>query len=804
MTKYADPQVCPGCRSAIAFGAPTCPQCNLHLTGTTAQLLFVTLSRADELVAQLRLPEYAAPAPAQAPYPAPRPISPPPPARRPALSAASVPRILLGLGALCLLVAALVFLAVAWSALGVGGRTAVLVLLTVAASGLATWLARIGLRAGAESFTAVALGLLTLDLVGADSSGWFGDLTTAEFVIVLGACLCLAGAATAVAALASTTVERLATGELGAALGLQVAVVGVLSAGWLDASAGYVGAILLSVLVAAASWRHRLVLLSVATGVAGGLWWLVLVTDGIADALVEPTFARLWVHAVVWSLIVAAVLVAIPAAVDRLPRPLRVSALAVGLSVLALAVGLTAAGNSLTTLSMTALGILAVSTSAAWFAPGVWGWSPIGALVGSAVPVLLTWGALSTDAISRIAADPWSVTADSTLTGPAPQAAPLLVVPCVLVLTVATLTALRLSSRISVTSALVSTSTGPAVALVAVSLATTLSLYPSPRWTGVAVVLVGAVSAWLLAGSRISGRLVAVLLSALSLALALPSSTLTLAALAVTTAIAVADDVRHRGERWQVAAAATIVLLGGTLWTGAHVLAVGEQWAALAVIATVLALAAWRPVAAYELPAAAVVATAIGFGSPEATWLALHLTLAGALVSISSLLHRRRDLGWIGSGLLLSATWVRLADLGVTTVEAYTMPLAWALIGVGLYRMRRDAAGSLTSLSPGLALLIVPSLLVALVEPVSPRALLVGMGCTALIAAGASLRWSAPLLVGAGAGLLLVLREAAYAQLLQQWVVIGLVGAVLTVAGVTWESRVRELRLATGYLRRLR
>src|SRR3954451_3241949 len=50
------------------------------------------------------------------------------------IQTASVPKILLGLGATCLLVAAGIFLAVAWSWLDVGGRTAVLVGLTVAAA----------------------------------------------------------------------------------------------------------------------------------------------------------------------------------------------------------------------------------------------------------------------------------------------------------------------------------------------------------------------------------------------------------------------------------------------------------------------------------------------------------------------------------------------------------------------------------------------------------------------------------------------------------------------------------------------
>src|SRR4029079_17104880 len=62
--------------------------------------------------------------------------------RRHGLSAASVPRILLGLGATCLLVAAVVFLAVAWSDLGMGARTAILLTLTAGAAAATGWMAR--------------------------------------------------------------------------------------------------------------------------------------------------------------------------------------------------------------------------------------------------------------------------------------------------------------------------------------------------------------------------------------------------------------------------------------------------------------------------------------------------------------------------------------------------------------------------------------------------------------------------------------------------------------------------------------
>src|SRR5262245_13475925 len=86
-------------------------------------------------------------------YPAPAPRPAPAPAARGGIAAASVPKILLGLGATCLLVAAVIFLAVAWSSLGVGGRTAVLVALTAGSALSGQWLARRDLGVAAEALT---------------------------------------------------------------------------------------------------------------------------------------------------------------------------------------------------------------------------------------------------------------------------------------------------------------------------------------------------------------------------------------------------------------------------------------------------------------------------------------------------------------------------------------------------------------------------------------------------------------------------------------------------------------------------
>jgi hypothetical protein len=174
MTRYADPRRCPDCGGPIAPGDPACAGCSLPLRGETAGRLFATLTLADELLGVLRTASTAAPVVAaglgrapSAPTPYPVTAGSRRPLRR-TLRAASVPAVLLTLGAGCLLVAALVFLAVAWSVMGVGGRTATLVALTVVAGGLAAWLARRGLRAAAESLALVGYGLLALDVVGAD------------------------------------------------------------------------------------------------------------------------------------------------------------------------------------------------------------------------------------------------------------------------------------------------------------------------------------------------------------------------------------------------------------------------------------------------------------------------------------------------------------------------------------------------------------------------------------------------------------------------------------------------------------
>jgi hypothetical protein len=81
--------------------------------------------------------------------------------------------VLLGLGALLLVAAAIAFVAVAWTRLGVGFQAAVMSVVTALACGASAWTARRGLRATEEALAAAGVALLAIDLAAARGLGLF-------------------------------------------------------------------------------------------------------------------------------------------------------------------------------------------------------------------------------------------------------------------------------------------------------------------------------------------------------------------------------------------------------------------------------------------------------------------------------------------------------------------------------------------------------------------------------------------------------------------------------------------------------
>lgn len=808
LTTYADPRVCPSCREPLPQPLSPddrCATCDVSLGHPRAAEVFAALQRVDTLVARLRAVSWE-----PAAHPAPTPVAPVTVAPAPAVVAepvrtgirtSSVPAVLLGLGALCLLVAAVIFLAVAWSWLGVGGRTAVLAGLTVAtgAGGLA--LRARGLALAAEALVTVSLGMLVLDVLGAVHAGWL-DVSGAS--LALGTGLVLAAGAGALVAVDGRLVVPQVVGVVGLFVA-QAALADLVDRPLLVAALATVG--LVGLVGLAGATRDHLRVAAWSAAAAATLAWLDLVLTALTrlGELGPLTAGDLWATAPGLSLLVAAALLLAPAAVVRHEVVTQVAATAAATTWTGV-VALPVLDNGTTDVAVASLLLGSLWTLASYAVPRSRRAVVLVPAALSLVPATLVSLVLATQALATAL----SPTDDLRLDPAGLVASPWLLVPTAVALVVLLVVVVPGAARRG--SSVRGVFVGASLAAVA-----TLALHPVPLWTVVVAVCLAATGGAVEALRRDDATAVLQHLAAASallgaVVLALPSTWLLTVPLVLLVAVSAAAMLTGRfasaaetGGLLLVPSAAALTWVLGDLAGLTSVRAVP-------VLVVVAALAIGRPRAEVELPAAIGGAIAAFCAVPLADDLsvstALHLTLAGALLVVHALVHpSRRPVAWVGTALLVLATWVRLADLGVTAPEAYTMPTAVLLLAVGLLRMRRDAGSSTAlTLTPGLLLATVPTFLhVAATAPVSQRAALLGIGCLLLTVGGAQLRWSAPLVVGAVVGGLLTLVELApYAAETPQWVVIALAGTTLVVVGTTWERRVVDLQRASSYVGRLR
>jgi hypothetical protein len=142
----------------------------------------------------------------------------------------------------------------------------------------------------------------------------------------------------------------------------------------------------------------------------------------------------------------------------------------------------------------------------------------------------------------------------------------------------------------------------------------------------------------------------------------------------------------------------------------------------------------------------------------------------------------------------------------VQAPELYTHPAAVVLVVAGTWRLRTDeAANSFAALGSGLTLALLPSLLLALDEPVSVRGALIAAAGILVLTAGIQQRLAAPFVLGAVTTGLLALRHLEpYADAVPRWISLGAVGLALLLVGITWEARRRNLETAGRYLADLR
>lgn len=838
--RYADPTRCPDCRGELPSGTPVCPTCQLLVRHPIAVQLFGTLGRADALVTDLRAASDAfhQPAPVAVPAtatlggpvtapvaptrdrfaassgPAPTPSAPSTPART-GVQVSSVPKILLGLGAFCLLTAGVIFLAVSWAHLGVGGRTGVLAAFTAASVGASLFLHRRGLRIAAESLSTVGLGMLGLDVLGAGAAGWTG---TSEAWTAAAAGIVLAVAGTGLGLLRITGQPRLVAPQVVAAIGLVLAHLGASAATSHDLVVAHV-ATAAAALVAALGLRAGEVTLLRGAGAAALLAWAAGGLTAVARGVADPNLQELWAQGSGWSLVATGLWLLVPGFVQHDRRLLLAGASGTAVA-LTTVVTLPGIDSDLPTIGLLALGVTGVWVLALALLPTdvrIIAVAPAaaGALVlttlslATAAQVLVRWAELwqgLTDTAHR------SLTLE--LSGTDVTTDPRLLAPSLLLI-VALLALLdRANAR---------RSDGAwrrlAGAVTGVGLAITLASYDVVLALPVGLVLLTAIACLASAvdtdldtdRARTTDGLGGIGLLLAATVAALPSAPLTAlsAAVAATCCVALAL-VRTDGLR-TLAGLVVAPLVGLAVGHLIESAAIAPSWTAVPVLVAVGLLALAMPRVEIELSAAftALIALAISlpFVQDAGGFAALWLSVAGFLCCASALLTpSRRPLAWVGSALLLLATWVRLADLSVEAPEAYTLPLAMALTAAGLWRLRRSPeASTVTALLPGLLLGTVPSLVWVLDDPLSVRALLLGAACLALVVMGATLRWNAPLLAGTAVGSIVVLREIGpYAGEVPQWVWIALAGLVLTGLGITWERRVLEVRRTVGFIGRLR
>ncbi len=347
---------CPVCGTPAVPAPAPCPTCGLPAVARAATVVARLGATIDEfarerdaLVATLRdaartatvaPPVAAPPPPVFAPPPAPpwaAPAAPsgpaafaPPPAPRRRLSPQQV---LLGLGALLVVAAAVAFVAVAWTRLGVGFQAAVMTTVTATACATSAVAARRGLRATEEALAAAGAALLAVDLAAAHALGLAGADAVPPRLWGGLSCVAVGAVALALGRVTRSTV----TWPLVALLAAQPAVWLLLPAGVADGAAGVAVLLATALLDVLVLPLLRPALQQVALGL-GAL-------AGAAGVLLGVPLA--WIGGPVDSWVATAVLgAAAAAAVGLLQEPRPVSALPGPRIVAATAAGVAAAARA--------------------------------------------------------------------------------------------------------------------------------------------------------------------------------------------------------------------------------------------------------------------------------------------------------------------------------------------------------------------------------------------------------------------------------------------------------------------------
>jgi hypothetical protein len=724
----------------------------------------------------------------------------------------SVGVILLVLGTLCVLAAGAVFIAVAWMDLPLAIRALILILLTTGFVFLAQLALGRGLQATAEAMSAIACGMLVLDMAAGRRAGLPGlaDLSAAQYEILAGTALA------AVTCAAALLVRRrngwLWTLDVAVALGSARAAIGVLRL----STEGY--AVPLVCLTVASSvlfvaWRRLgLPVAMWSTAVLGGIFWMGAVGVGTHDAADQggSDIGRL---AQAWPALTVALVAGLwsiwltDAARRRAAACLCLLPVLLVFEVVGWSHGwVVGASVMLAGYAAAALASARVPSSWSLAVGGVAAALGLSSLVGL-LPTFVALGAR----MSRAFVGSWR----------GPSGLPLGILggdvgPWLLPLTA--LVVLGLLPLITIESRHISLGRHHTSGVLVATLGVLPILYGAGFWASMSVLVV--VALLLLWGARIWRHDMLLVLGLALLAIMRVcayydglADALGWTLLALACLVWAVTDHRERVRAGFLTVAGLFALFGAAQWLtfagaprpfhGLVIVLIGSL--GLLASQALHRSALERTVAEGLSVTWAVAGLAMAEGSPSHR--ALELTVLGVAAGITAYLSEdRRPAGWVSGLLLTVASWIRLADNNVQTVEWYTVPAAVALLVYGIRRLRRDPRESTwRCLGPGMLLGLTPSLWLALDEPISWRGLLVGLASVTLVALGVRFRLAAPFALGVVATGLLALRNIwPVAAFIPRWSLLFLVGGVLLFVGMTWESRVNDVRAAGGFVRGLR
>lgn len=801
-------------------------------------------------------------------YPPVRAMTPPPGTRAVADSTPrSAQNVLLTLGGTLLTIAAVAFTLVSWGSMGIGGRAAVLLVVTSAALAAPVALLRKGLVSTAESVAALGLVLMVLDayalhrvaLAGTDGLGYtavacavlagawtaYGSLlprlriplpaavVAAQLPLPLGAlaagsgptAFAWAALVTAAADMAAVLWTRPASVRITAATGA-TALGGwaLLTGGWLSLTAPWSGAPLLlagAALTLYAAWRRpelaaaasALAGLSV-TAALGGLLRAALPSDWTVPGYVlcGLALAWLWHTESTRDASVPATATSPAAGTARLPRGVRQGLAFSGAGVVAL--------GGLWALPPAAVGLLGpvARTTEVW--SGEHAERALTSYPATAALVLLV-AAAALAAVPRLwarcgaLAAVWALLTALPVSLDLPYAATLalqlLTTAGALWLAVRPGPLARGLKRGGATDTAAGQPAGPVLPPLPGTGNPWAGWAPLRPPTRTAVLEPGTALGWCAYAGGLASSVSAV-------ALALDVRGATFASLGVLLGLFTGVALLGEGARRVVSACVAVLTATGLVLAVAAAAGFEDHWTAVALLLVPAATAAvgartrTGPTAlAVEITGASVGLLALGVAASRPAFLALVLALGGVIAAATAVRpERRRFASWTAAVLFLLATWVRLAVSDVTAPEAYTLPVTVPALVVGFLRRRRDReASSWSAYGPGLAATLLPSLVAAWVDPDWMRPLLLGVAALVVTLLGARFRLQALLVLGGGALALDGLHELApyvvqVVDALPRWLPPALAGLLLLAVGATYEQRLRDARRLRERLGRMR